>query len=205
MLDLVAVLALSQVCAPSVAPETLAAISHVESRFDPLAIGVNRGGRRPPRARNAAEAARSARGLLARGANIDLGLAQINSRNLSWLGLTVEDAFDPCRNLAAAATVLHAGYRVTSSAASDQQAALRIALSRYNTGDAERGFRNGYVGRVEDAAIALGLSRPAAAAAATDTRAPPTSLSLEAEPPPPWDIFGRARADLFVISNPAAR
>jgi type IV secretion system protein VirB1 len=94
---------------------------------------------------------------------------------------------------------------VTSSAASDQQAALRIALSRYNTGDAERGFRNGYVGRVEDAAIALGLSRPAAAAAATDTRAPPTSLSLEAEPPPPWDIFGRARADLFVISNPAAR
>ena len=94
---------------------------------------------------------------------------------------------------------------MTSCGASDRQAPLRIALSRYNTGDAERGFRNGYVGRVEDAAIALRLARPAAAVAATDTRAPPTSLSLEAAPRPPWDIFGRARADLFVISNPAAR
>jgi len=205
MLDLAAVLALSQACAPSVAPETLAAISHVESRFDPLAIGVNRGARRPPRARDAGEAARLARGLLSEGANIDLGLAQINSSNLAWLGLTVEDAFDPCRNLAAAATVLRTGYRPTSSAAPDQQAALRIALSRYNTGNAERGFRNGYVGRVEDAAIALRLARPATPAAATETRAPPTSLSLEAEPPPPWDVFGRARAGLFVLSNPAAR
>ena len=57
MLELAAVLALSQACAPSVAPETLAAIAHVESRFDPLAIGVNRGGIAPARARDASEAA----------------------------------------------------------------------------------------------------------------------------------------------------
>ena len=108
MLELAAVLALSQACAPSVAPETLAAIAHVESRFDPLAIGVNRGGPAPARSRDAREAARTARALLSRGANIDLGLAQINSSNLDWLDLSVEDAFDPCRNLAAAATVLKA-------------------------------------------------------------------------------------------------
>ena len=94
MLDLAAVLALSQACAPSVAPETLAAIAHVESRFDTLAIGVNGGGRRPPRAGDAPEAIRTARRLLAQGANIDLGLAQINSDNLAWLGLSVEQAFD---------------------------------------------------------------------------------------------------------------
>lgn len=140
MLELAAVLALSQACAPSVAPETLAAIAHVESRFDPLAIGVNRGGIAPARARDASEAARVARALLARGANIDLGLAQINSSNLGWLRLSIEDAFDPCRNLAAAATVLRAGYQVSGDAATDRQAALRIALSRYNTGDARRGF-----------------------------------------------------------------
>ena len=52
MLDLASVLALSQSCAPSVAPQTLAAIAHVESRFDPLAIGVNGNGSRPARARN---------------------------------------------------------------------------------------------------------------------------------------------------------
>lgn len=141
MLDLVAVLALSQACAPSVAPETLAAIAHVESRFDPLAIGVNRGGRRPPPARDAADAARMARSLLATGANLDLGLAQINSSNLTWLGLTVEQAFDPCRNLAAAATVLRAGYQLSGPTAEDAQTALRVALSRYNTGDASRVYR----------------------------------------------------------------
>ena len=38
-------------------------------------------------------------------------MAQINSDNLDWLGLSVEAAFDPCRNLAAAGVVLRAGYR----------------------------------------------------------------------------------------------
>ncbi len=41
MLDLAAVLALAQSCAPAVAPETLSAIAYVESRFNPVAIGVN--------------------------------------------------------------------------------------------------------------------------------------------------------------------
>lgn len=43
MLDLKLILALSQACAPQVAPETLAAIAYAESRFNPIAIGVNRG------------------------------------------------------------------------------------------------------------------------------------------------------------------
>ena len=33
--------------------------------------------------------------LLDRGANLDLGLAQINSDNLEWLGLSPEAVFDP--------------------------------------------------------------------------------------------------------------
>ena len=206
MLELAAVLALSQACAPSVAPETLAAIAHVESRFDPLAIGVNRGGPAPVRSRDAREAARTARSLLARGANIDLGLAQINSSNLDWLDLSVEDAFDPCRNLAAAATVLKAGYRVSGSTPSDRQSALRVALSRYNTGDARRGFDNGYVGRVEAAAVRLSLMAPpilrdvAPPLETTAVAAPPEPAS---PPAPPWDVFGRARAGVVVFSTSA--
>ena len=179
MLDLAFVLALSQSCAPSVAPQTLAAIAHVESRFDPLAIGVNGNGPRPARARDAREAAATARRLLDRGANLDLGLAQINSDNLGWLGLSVEDTFDPCLNLRAAATVLRAGYRPSGEAPAHRQAALRVALSRYNTGDAGRGFRNGYVARVEQAAVALDLATPLTAAAVGATGA-----TLPETPPP---------------------
>lgn len=204
MLDLFAVLALSQACAPSVAPETLTAIAHVESRFDPLAIGVNRGGQAPPSAQNAASAARLARRLLDDGANIDLGLAQINSSNLSWLGMTVEDAFDPCRNLAAAATVLRAGYRRPGDGAAGAQTALRIALSRYNTGDASRGFRNGYVRRVEDAAVALRLATPTTGEVRID--GPPASAETPAPrpPAPAWDVFGQPEtgAIVFPVKTP---
>lgn len=191
MLDLAMVLSLAQACAPEAAPETLAAVAYVESRFDPLAIGVNRGPRPARRPRDRAEAARIARGLMARGADLDLGLGQINSGNLNWLGLSIEDAFDPCRNLAASATVLAAGYRPEGERPQQRQAALRAALSRYNTGHPQRGFRNGYVGRVEAAAARLfpTLRTPAAA------RPADAPVRLEAEAAAPvWDVFARGRA-----------
>ncbi len=197
MLDLNLILALSQACAPQAAPQTMAAIAWTESRFDPLAIGVNRGPRPARRPRDAADAARIARGLLARGANLDLGPAQINSANLAWLGLSVEAAFDPCRNLSAAGVVLRAGYRPARGG--DRQAALRVALSRYNTGHPERGFRNGYVARVERAAVALSLAPPAPASETAAAEAPVVvrpaapALSARTPDPPAWDVFGRAR------------
>ncbi len=42
--------------------------------------------------------------------SVDVGIAQINSSNFVWLGLTVDTALDPCRNLAAAAKVLFVKY-----------------------------------------------------------------------------------------------
>lgn len=187
LLDLALILSLSQACAPQVAPETLAAVAFAESRFDPNAIGVNRGPRPARRPRDAAEAAQVARALLARGANLDLGVAQINSDNLEWLGLSVEAAFDPCRNLNAAGRVLQAGYRPAEGV--DRQTTLRVALSRYNTGHPERGFRNGYVARVEAAARTLGVL-PLPARPLADAPSPPAEPRL---PPPDWDVFARAR------------
>jgi type IV secretion system protein VirB1 len=175
--------ALALRCAPAAAPETLLAVAEVESGRNPFAIGVNRGAGAPPPAATRDAAIAAARRLLARGANVDLGLAQINSANLGPLGLTVDDAFDPCRNLAAAARLLSADYQVARYTFADEQAALRRALSRYNTGDDTRGFRNGYVARVE--AAAAGRATPAA---------------RDAPSAPAWDAFSHAPASAFVLS-----
>ena len=155
MLDLAALLVLTSQCAPAVAPATLISIVDVESRFDPLAIGVNSGPKLPRRASNADEAARIARRLIKAGGSVDLGIGQINSRNLAWLGLTIEEAFEPCANLKAAARILTDNYRRAGKTEADPQNALRAALSLYNTGHPKRGVHNGYVARVESSARRL--------------------------------------------------
>lgn len=204
LLDLALVLTLSAQCAPGVSPQTLAAIAHTESRFNALAIGVNRGAAvRQPRRR--AEAVGIAQRLISEGANIDLGLAQINSANLGWLRLSVEDAFDPCRNLAAAGTVLRAGFDLRSHS-TDPQHALRVALSRYNTGHPERGFRNGYVARVEASAAQLGFIAPMVASsgvALPSAASPDASAAAVPAPPETWDVFGRARSSAVILFVPS--
>ncbi|MDF0606778.1 lytic transglycosylase domain-containing protein [Neisseriaceae bacterium TC5R-5] len=141
-------LALSQECAPWVAPQTMAAIVKTESAFKPLSIGVNSGARLIRQPDNKAEAVSTARWLIEKGHNVDLGLGQVNSSNLAKVGLSVEDAFDPCKNLAAAATILHGNYKAAKRRVQDDQAALHAALSAYNTGSFSKGFSNGYVQKV---------------------------------------------------------
>ncbi len=141
-------LALALACAPFVAPTTMAALVRAESGFHPLTIGVNNGaplGREP---QSPGEAKTLARTLLARGFNLDLGLAQINSANLSRLGLSLDTVFDPCRNLHAAAVFLSACYERASGRYGQGQRALQAALSCYNTNSLSRGFANGYVQKV---------------------------------------------------------
>lgn len=188
------VLALAAQCAPGVAPSTLLAVARAESGLDPFAIGVNGPSISRGRARSAAEAVTIARGLLQAGQDIDLGLAQINVRNLARLGLSLETAFDPCRNLAAGARVLRDGYDRGAARHGPGQPALRVALSYYNTGHAQRGFANGYVARVTAQA---GVPREAVPAAAAPV--PPTP-SIAA------DAFGRAggaRLSATFVMTPA--
>lgn len=196
-LDLPTLLALAPACAPAVAPLTLLAVARAESGFDPLAIGVN--GPHPlrlaPATRDAAT--ETARTLAAAGRSIDLGLGQINVRNLAGLGLDLDSVFDPCRNLAASAQVLQADYARAAPAPGAEQGALRAALSRYNTGAPDRGLANGYVTKVVRAAATL--------VPAIDPSAPPAS---PAAPPPPtvaprpaWSVFGApASKPGFVLS-----
>jgi type IV secretion system protein VirB1 len=141
-----AILVFSLQCAPNVAPETVLAIVHTESRGQPLALNVN-GAKQPARPKNAADAIATAQRYVAAGYSVDLGLGQINSRNMRRLGLTWETVFDPCTNIAALGRVLSESFRSVADGR-HPQTALRLALSMYNTGSPSRGFRNGYVAKV---------------------------------------------------------
>jgi hypothetical protein len=81
-----AVLALANACVgPSLAP-VMTGIAMHESRGDPAAVNRNAKG------------------------TVDVGLAQVNSSNFGWLGLTMQTAMDPCTSLQAGARVLLAKY-----------------------------------------------------------------------------------------------
>lgn len=206
-----AILALASQCAPSVAPATVLAIVQTESSGEPFALNVN-GGRQPARQTNAADAAATARRYVAAGYSVDLGLGQINSRNMRWLGLTWETVFDPCTNVAALARVLTTNYNA-ARAGRDPQTALRVALSMYNTGSQTRGFRNGYVAKVaRNAGIAIsGVSYAPTSPAVVDTAPASGDLrelvilentapqapaaKLRPAPPPRWNVFERAAYD----------
>ena len=134
-------LTLIATCAPMVTPTTMKAIVLEESGGHPYAMHDSRTHRAIfPATRE--EAIATARQLLAEGVRIDAGLAQINSQNWDRLGLTAETVFDPCTNLQAGERIILGDY-VTSPYTVD------AAISRYNTGDASSGVRNGYVDRVK--------------------------------------------------------
>jgi type IV secretion system protein VirB1 len=110
-----AVLALATSCQSIVSPITIQQIAYRESGFDPAAVHLNRDGSR------------------------DLGLMQINERNIAFLSL--QNPFDPCQSIRAAADLL-------------------ASFSRYNTGSPTRGITNGYAMAVQ--AVRVGVA-PAAA------------------------------------------
>ena len=145
------VTSLADRCAPTAPATVLASIVQVESGGDPLKIGVNGALHRVYSPVSKPAAVALARQLIARGDSIDLGLAQINSRNLGGLGLSLDEVFDPCANLAAAATMINRGYAAALKAGEPNRPILQMAYSIYNSGDQVRGIANGYAARVEAA------------------------------------------------------
>lgn len=141
-------LSLSLACAPMVHPDTALRLVKHESGNNPFAIGINGPYRLWPQPKSREQAVATAQMLVNAGLSIDMGLGQINSRNLPWLGLTLETVFDPCQNLRAMQVVLLKGYEKAAKTHGPGQQALVAALSTYNTGHPERGVRNGYVASV---------------------------------------------------------
>jgi type IV secretion system protein VirB1 len=150
-------------CAISVHPVALEAVIRVESGGDPLAINVNGLGVQPLPARDAEGAAAIAHTYLKRGYSVDIGLMQVNSRNLPALGYTVEQVLDPCTNIRAGGIILTEDYERAAQTYGEGQQALRAALSAYNTGDFQRGLFT-YVARYYRPGAVPALSVPNQAA-----------------------------------------
>ena len=133
MLDLL------MMCAPAVDPVTMAAIVKQESGGHPWVIN-NNSTKKSSFFKSMAEAIAAARTAIENGQSVDMGLAQINSKNLKSLGLSIEQVFDPCTNIAAGAKILEYGFKETGS--------LPGALSMYNTGKANSKIGNQYAQKV---------------------------------------------------------
>lgn len=149
---------LLQRCASSVHPKTMAAVIAAESKGHPFAIADAGPVRLPWEKRkhmvrsfyepSLDAATERANKLIAAGHTVSLGLAQINDRNLSALGLSVRQVFEPCANVRAGAKILTAFYSKASASFGSGERALRAAISAYNSGDWLRGEKDGYVAAV---------------------------------------------------------
>lgn len=189
-------LALAQQCAPGIAPEAIMSIVMVESHLDPLAINVNHIGRL--HAKSADEAVELATRWIGAGYSVDLGIAQVNSHNFAWTGLSIPSAFEPCDNLAAAGRILERAYTRASRETSGLDAISRT-FSLYNTGDTSSGFRNNYVARVwraaEDVVPQIRDAASISAAPQTPAYAEPVTTS----PPTPSFVVGQADPSVLIF------
>ena len=195
IVTLAAFVQLAASCAPSVAVETLAAVARHESGFNDTTINDNTARRSYSPASREEAITLATELVVVQRHSVDLGLMQVNSANLAGLGLSITDAFDTCRNIEAGSRILAAGY-VAPSNGGDTQPALIQALSRYNTGNPERGVANGYVGRIQAAAeqvVPAIRLRSEVAPSSGNSIAPVTSEALP-PPPPAWDVFAQALA-----------
>jgi type IV secretion system protein VirB1 len=132
------------------------------------------------------------------GYSVDLGLMQVNSRNLAALGISIAQVLDPCTNIQSGARILTADYAQAAQAHGEGQTALQAALSAYNTGDFARGLQNGYVAKYYRPggvpALAGGIRRATVTAAAERHASP--------SPPNPYtadtQIYIREATNLHV-------
>ena len=122
---------LAQTCAAFVAPETLAGVVSLESRFAPFNIRINSGGPLKTQPASKAEAIEVATSLVAERHDIQLGLGGIGVEELQKLKLSVADAFDPCLNLQATGTLLDGYYRLAVKAGADLARAEQVMLQSY--------------------------------------------------------------------------
>lgn len=123
---------LVQRCAPHVAPRTALAIISVESGGRWWAVNDN--DQATPDLGTPAEAIAYARRRVAEGGSIDLGIAQLNSSHLASMHLTVDDAFEPCTNVAMGMSVLQEAWRLSVRNWGTTRYALFKAFEAYNGG-----------------------------------------------------------------------
>lgn len=169
---------LARDCAPSISPAILRAVAKTESGLDPIALHDDTTGEKDnPTSEMQAQAEASR--WMRHGDSVDIGLMQINSANFPALGLSAQTALDPCASLAAGATVLRAAYGGGNTPA-EQQVALLLALSRYNTGSPFRGIMNGYARSV--------LVNVSTSTSQNSKRENKINQNIDPNAPPEWNV-----------------
>lgn len=127
----VAFLDLAQTCAPFVASEILAGVVSLESRFAPFNIRINSGEPLKRQPATKAEAIEVATSLVAKRKDIQMGLGGIGLEELQRLNLSISDAFDPCLNLKATATLLDGYHRLAVKEGADPSRSAKVMLQSY--------------------------------------------------------------------------
>lgn len=204
-------------CAPSVATETLAGIISLESRFEPFNIRINSGPPLKQQPASKAEAIEVAAALAAGHQDIQLGLAGLGLDDLSRLNLTIAEAFDPCLNLKATATLLDSTYRRAIRTGADETEAGKIMLqSFYGGGDISAGSSAEYDSQVQreikrlkstSATLSVGSSQAGQREewAAATSNAVTENLGRKATSDataPSWDVFkSRRQSSVLVFQN----
>ena len=96
-------------CVPPKAVDVMVGVAMTESGGNSLSIHDNTGAVSfTPSTK--AEAIKLANALLAIHHDLDLGAGNVNVRNFGWTHLTVETAFDECRNMDAATRIMFVRY-----------------------------------------------------------------------------------------------
>jgi type IV secretion system protein VirB1 len=148
-------------CVPSAPLVTLAAIVSAESGGNPNAIQLDfprrllRRWQLPPgtvrlvrQPNDAAEALEWINYLNARRVSVDVGLMQVSTDEATRRHISPATLLDPCTNVRTGWAILSDDYQIEVRTYGPGQAALQHALSRYNTGDTNRGIENGYLAHV---------------------------------------------------------
>jgi len=211
----VAFVDLAQSCAPVVEVRTLAAVISLESHFKPFAIRINSGQPLTSQPASKAEAIELATSLAADHQDIQIGLGGIGMEELRKLKLSISDAFDPCLNLMATATLLDGYYRLALQAGADAAQAETVMLqSYYGRDDPSVGKMVQYdeqvrqeIVRLSPSLVSVTIAEPREEpfieepAGTQDVSAVAKSLS-QADETASWDVFdARRRSSVLVFQN----
>ena len=212
---------LAQQCAPAIAFDLLAALSAVESGFDPLAV-ID--GPKRELAATVGHAVAAAVGVTDQGREVGVGLTGIGAAKLARLGVSLSEAFEPCRNLSAAQAVIEDTYHAAEQRGLTGAGADRYVIRSWWRPDGRFATAEAYAEAVRQESARAndhlkhpvrGTGAPRVATADTtpanpEKASPPSSLAAEVatpsmrEPAAPWDVFGQSRgtAVLLYATNP---
>jgi type IV secretion system protein VirB1 len=92
--------------------------------------------------------------------SVDVGLMQVSTDEAVRRHIAPAALLDPCTNVRTGWSILEDDYKIEVNHFGPGQVALQHALSRYNTGDTNRGIDNGYLARVTAALRRLKETTP---------------------------------------------